>query len=139
MKMKRFSALIMASICVFLLACPVLAADTRASNQINTYTVDVTPSSGNLAVDFYVYANSTMTKIGCSSIKVYQKSGSSWSLQASKSESASGMTKTNANSIAKTMNFNGASGVSYKVVVTVFAENSAGRDSRTVTRYVTGK
>lgn len=139
MKAKRFISMMMVLVCSLMLACPVLAVDTRASTQIYTYTVDVTPSSGNLAVDFYVAGNSTMTKIGCSSIKVYQKSGSSWSLQASKSESASGMTKANASSIAKTMNFNGASGVSYKVVVTVFAENSAGRDSRTVTRYVTGK
>ena len=139
MKAKRFISMMMVLVCSLMLACPAFAAEARASTQINTYTVDVTPSSGNLAVDFYVAGNSTMTKIGCSSIKVYQKSGSSWSLQASKSESASGMTKTNATSIAKTMNFNGASGVSYKVVTTVFAENSAGRDSRTVTRYVTGK
>lgn len=80
-----------------------------------------------------------MDKIGCESIVIYSKSGSNWSKTMTWYEGASGMSKKNAQSYTNTMSYSSTSGVSYKVVVTVFAENSAGRDSRTVTRYVTGK
>lgn len=139
MKAKRFIAVMMVLVCSLMLACPAFAVQTRSSDQISAYSVNVTPTTGNLTVSFQVIAAGVANKLGCSSITVYEKSGSSWKSVASKSESSSGMTKSNTGSYNGSASFSGKAGTNYKVVAIVFAENSAGRDSRTVTRYVTGK
>lgn len=139
MKTNRFIAFVMAIACMCLLAVPAFAAEAKASGQITKYSITVTPDTGSLKVKFSINGTSIASKIGCESIDVYKKSGSSWNLSESLDESDTGMSKKSALSHANTITCDGASGVEYKVVVTVFAENSAGRDTRTKTVYVTGK
>lgn len=139
MKLKRFVSLLIAIICMLSMAVPSFAIATRASSQIKQYNVTVTPTTGLLNVNFRVTGSATMNKIGCESIKIYEKSGSRWTSTKTLSENDSGMSKKDSSSYRNTISCNGESGVEYKVVVTVFAENSSGRDTRTQTTYVTGK
>ncbi len=96
--------MMMVLVCSLTLACPAFAGEARASELIKTYSTNAAPSAGSIAATFSVTSNSSVSKLGCSSITLYEKSGTS-----------------------------------YKVVIKVFAENSSGRDTRTETRYVTGK
>ena len=80
-----------------------------------------------------------MSEIGCESIKVYDESGSSWSLVESWDEYDSGMSKSNERIFSDTVSCDSEKGVEYKVVITVFADDGSDRDTRTRTIYVTGK
>lgn len=139
MKAKRFISMMMVLVCSLMLACPAFAVEARASELIKTYSTNAAPSAGSITATFSVTSNSSVSKLGCSSITLYEKSGSSWKSVASKSESDSGMTKSNAGSCRGSASFSSKSGTSYKVVIKVFAENRSGRDTRTETHYVTGK
>lgn len=138
MKRKRFISLLMTAVCIFLFAMPAFAT-TKASSQINNYNMTVTPSARTLNINFSIMGNNLMDKIGCESIHVYEKSGSRWALVDSWDEEDSGMSRSNAYSSSNTMYSDSEAGVEYKVVVTVFAEDSNGRDTRTRTIYVTGR
>lgn len=138
MKRKRFISLLMTAVCIFLFAMPAFAT-TKASSQINNYNMTVTPSASTLNINFSIMGNNLMDKIGCESIYVYEKSGSHWILVNSWYEDDSGMSRSNTRSSRNTMYSDSEAGVEYKVVVTVFAEDSNGRDTRTRTIYVTGR
>lgn len=138
MKRKHLISLFFVVILSFALTTSSLAAERRASDQINRYSIAVTPVSSSLKVSVSVSSYSLADKIGCESIEVYEKSGSRWSLTESLDENDAGMSRTNSGSYSHTIYCDSESGVEYKVVVTIFAENSAGRDSRTQTKYVTG-
>ena len=139
MKAKRFISFIFATVCLFMLTIPSFATENRASAQIALYEIVVTPTAGTINVKFTVSGSSIMNKIGCESIEVYEKSGSSWDLTESWDEDDNGMSLYNSIAQRNTIYCNGEAGVEYKVVVTIFAENDAGRDTRTRTVYVTGK
>jgi hypothetical protein len=129
----------MAVFCVLLLPIQAFAAETRASDQITKYSIDVVPVTNSLTVSFLVSSSSNSAYLGCSSIKIYEKSGNRWLLTSKLDENDSGMAKNNTRSYDNTLFFDSKSGVEYRVVVTVFAENSSGRDTRSKTVYVTGK
>ena len=139
MKMKRLISLVSAVICLFMLSIPASALEYRASDQISMHGITVTPASNTLSVRFSVSGSGVMDKIGCESIYVYEKSGSRWTLAESWDEDDPGMSRYNSYSQINTILCDGEAGVDYKVVVTVFAENSDGRDTRSKTVYVTGK
>ncbi len=139
MKKKRFVSFLLAAICVFSLIIPASATELKASDQINAYSINVTSRSSTINVTFSVTGNGIADKLGCESIKVYEKSGSRWILAESKDEYDSGMSQYDGFTYGNTIYCDGEAGVDYKVVVTVFAENSAGRDTRSKTVYVTGK
>ena len=139
MKLKRYISFVLVFICMFTLTISAYAIENRASDQIALYNITVTPTSGTLNVKFSVSGTGVMEKIGCESIRTYEKSGTRWSLVDSMDENDPGMSRYNTNAQKNTIQFDGESGVEYKVSVTVFAENSAGRDTRTETFYVTGR
>lgn len=139
MKNFRLATLILAVISVCLLTVPAFAAEARASEQIRSYSIDVATTVGSINTKFSVTGNGIMDKVGCESIKVYEKSGSSWILTESLDEDDAGMSRSNYQAHINTIYCDGESSVDYKVVVTVFAENSAGRDTRSKTVYVTGR
>lgn len=139
MKLKRLLSHICVIACILTLAIPASAAEYRASNQISEYNITVTPVSHALNVRFSVSGSGIMDKVGCESIDVYEKSGSRWKLTESWDEDDTGMSRYNSYSQMNTISCDGEAGVDYKVVVTIFAENDAGRDTRTKTIYVTGK
>lgn len=137
MKKKRLLALVL--IFTLLLSLPAFAVTDRASDQIGSRNVRVTVLSGQIAVKASVFGMGIMNKIGTESIFIYTQSGNGWLLTDFSVESYEGMTSTNAGAHMGMYYFDSVAGVNYRVVVTVFAENDAGRDSRTDIFYVTGK
>ncbi len=77
-----------------------------------------------------------MTKLGASSIKIYEYPYNSSDIVNTKTEYSTGMTTTNSYSYSNTITYTGESNTKYKVVVTVFARDSSGSDSRTEIYYV---
>ena len=137
-KRKRFISLLITAVCMFLFAMPAFAT-IKASSQISQYDMSVTPVTNTLNIKFLISGNHIMDKIGCESIYVYEKSGSHWILVNSWYEDDSGMSRSNTRSSRNTMYSDSEAGVEYKVVMTVFAEDSNGRDTRTRTICVTGR
>lgn len=139
MKNKKYISLMLVSIFIFILAIPALAVETRASDQITLYNMAVTPISGMIDVKFSVTGAGIVNKLGCQSIYVYKKSGSNWIYVDSRTEDDDGMSRENFHAHKNNIDLNSESGVEYKVVVTIYAENDEGRDTRTKVFYVTGK
>lgn len=139
MKLSRLISLSLAFICVFLLTTQAFAAEARSSKQISSYNITVTPATNSLLVGFSINGSGIVSKLGCESITIYEKSGSRWIFVDSWDENDSGMSRSNGYTYKNTIYCNSESGVEYKVAVTVFAENDDGRDTRTQTFYVTGK
>lgn len=138
MKKKQLFSFLMSFVFVFLLVTPAFAATTRESAQIKQYSMVVTTSPGTLNIQFSISGNKTMNKIGCESIKIYAKLGNSWILVQSLYEDDEGMSRVGV-SQKNTIYCPGSTAWEYKVVVTLFAEDDAGRDTRTQTFYVTGE
>jgi len=141
MKIKRFFSIIMSIICMSTLCVPSFAVDARASAQIAAYEMDVAPTTDKLAIFFSITGSGKMDKIGCESIYVYELINSEWTIVSSqtKLENDSGMSNTSAFFHTNIIYCDGKCGVAYKVVVTVFSENSKGRDTRSETFFVTGE
>lgn len=139
MKKKKVLALLCAMVCVITLVIPTFAASARASDQIRLYWMDTIVTKGAVNVEFSITGKVIMNKLGCESIYLYRKSGSAWVYEDSMKENDTGMSATKKGNHGNTITLSGSAGVEYMVVVTVFAENDAGRDSRSQTFYVTGK
>ena len=105
--------------------------------QIENYEINVTVSRGKINVEFSVDGISKMDKLGCESIYIYKDTSSTPA--GSRLEDDFGMSKTDASSHKNTISLPASAGVKYTVVVTIFAENSDGRDTRQETFSVTGK
>ena len=139
MKRHKLVASVCAFVCVLTLVIPAFAVTPRASEQIRSYMMDVIVTEGAVNIEFSIVGKNIMDKIGCQSIYLYERVAGKWEYVSSRSEDSNGMSNTKRSSHANTITFNGSAGVEYKVIVTVFAENDAGRDSRSQTFYVTGK
>lgn len=141
MKSKKFFAVILSILCIAVLCVPVSAIESRASAQIAVYSMKVTPITDALSVRFSVTGAGVVDKLGCESIYVYKLVASRWVLVPSqtKLEDDDGMSATNTYGHVNSIHCSSESGVAYKVVVTIFAENSKGRDTRSETFYVTGQ
>lgn len=139
MKKKGFFSLIIIIACFYTMASTSFAILTRASDQIHTYYIYVTPVTNEVEVNFMVSGNGMMDKIGCEQIEVYEKVGTKWEVVESLDEDDVGMSCFNEASYSNTLSCNTEKGVEYKVEVTIFAENDDGRDTRSQTFYVTGK
>lgn len=141
MKNQRVSSVIaiIAFTFIFFLTVPTFAVEPKASQQISIYSMNVTPATDKLNVKFSVTANGPANKVGCESIYVYEKSGTKWIYVDSRDEDDLGMSKSGQFAYGNNIYFDSESGTEYKVVVTIFAENDEGRDTRTKTFFVTGK
>lgn len=140
-KMKKFKAisLLLAFICIMALTVPVFAANTRASDQIRAYRMDTIVTEGAINIEFSITGKVIMKKIGCESIYIYKKVGTTWIYDDDKTEDDPGMSVTKKGHLGNTITFDGIAGVEYMVVVTVFAEDDSAHDTRSRTLYVTGK
>ena len=136
---NRLFSLFCAVICLLVMTTSAFAQTNRASDQISNYWMVATSSNREINVDFSVTGTGTMDQIGCESIYIYESSGSLWLEVEHFDENDAGMNRTNARKFANMVSVDCEVGVKYKVVVTIFAENSDGRDSRTQTFYVTGE
>ncbi len=139
MKTKRVLSSFLVLACLVSLIIPTFAATARASDQIRAYRMDTIVTEGAVNIEFSITGKIIMNKIGCESIYLYRKSGNAWVFVASKKEDDTGMSKTSKVAHGNTISFAGTAGTEYMVVVTVFAEDDAARDTRSQTFYVTGK
>ena len=105
-------------------------ATTRASDQIFDYD----DGGGKVAIGFSIEGTDIMNSLGASKIRIYEPNGH---LAEVFLKSDDGMTASNKIFYGHTMYFYGTSGVEYKIIVTVFAEDDNGSDSRNITCYVT--
>lgn len=137
MKIKRLLAL--ALVFVMLLSIPAFAVEDRASDQIGRHDIKVTSIPGRIAIKASIYSNGPMNKLGCESIYLFEEYGSAWISHEWYLEDDYNMYNTNSVGYAANHYFDSEPGVRYKVVITMFAENDAGRDTITRTYYVTGK
>lgn len=141
MKIKKILSLALSVICVSILSIPVSAVEPRASAQIAVYAMDVTPLSDKLSVYASVTGSGKMDKLGCESIYIYKLVNSRWVSvpDQTKLEDDTGMSSSNTYDHTNVVRCDSERGEAYKVVVTIFAENSKGRDTRSDTFYVVGK
>lgn len=139
MKKNRLIAILCAVICCLTLVTSALAIDERSSELIRQYSISSTVSGETINVDFSVSTYQPMNHLGCESISVYKKEGTRWVYVDGKSENASGMSKAGSLRHSNTISFACVSGAEYKVDVTIFAEDSNGRDTRSKTTYLTGR
>lgn len=110
-------------------------AVTNASDQICAYEVDaVACGNGKIAIGFSIEGTDIMNSLGASKIKIYEPNGHLADVFLKSDE---GMTASGKIFYGHTMYFYGTSGVEYKIVVTVFATDNRGSDSRSVTVYCT--
>lgn len=137
MKIKRLVAISL--ILVMLLSVPAFASVNRASDQIGRHDIKVTPLEGQIAIKASIYGNGSMNKLGCESIYLFKQYGSAWISNDWYLEDDYNMYSTNSPAHMANYYFDSEPGVNYRVVITMFAENDAGRDTITRTYYVTGK
>lgn len=141
MKFKKFFSIILSVVCVTTLCVSVCAVEPKASAQIAVYGMDVTPCSGYFAVYFTVTGPGTnVDKIGCESIYLYKMVNNRWVIveDETKLEDDSGMSRKNTYDHSNSIRCNSEEGEYYKIVVTIFSENSKGRDTRSQTFYRIG-
>lgn len=100
----------------------------------------VTPLSGAFSVFFSVSGTGYVDKLGCESIYLYKMVNGDWIPveEETKLENDPGMSSTNMYDHTNSVRCNSEEGESYKIVVTIFSENSQGRDTRSQTFYKIG-
>ena len=136
MKLNRSYTFLFTIICLIGLLIPVASAAESASDQIMSWGIDVTFGDGTIDVEFGITGNGTMNKLGCEYIYVYKKNGSAWDDYTYRTEYNTGMSKYNSAFHANLIEIPCDDSAEYKVVVTVFAEDDEGRDSRTDVFYL---
>lgn len=135
MKRKQFVLYIVAIIAICILTIPA-SAIVYSSAQIKSYQIDATPSSNTIDVYFSISAKTLVEKLGCESIDIYKKSGDRWVFSESYDENDTKMSLYSAFTYTNTIYCSRDPKMQYKVVVTVFADDGQGRDTRTKTFYV---
>lgn len=131
---KRLRIVSVLMLMIYVLSISAQAA-TNASDQIFGYEAEaVACGGGKIAIGFSIEGTGFMNSIGAEKIYIYDPDGR---LVGFFLKSDEGMTASNKVSHGATKYFYGTVGVEYKVVVTVFAEDDDGSDSRKITCYVT--
>ena len=111
------------------LAIPAYADTARASGQLSRYSVNAENTGSHIYVYVNIFGTLNVTKIGCESIHVYEKVGSTWRLCEELLEDDPEMS-VSSSMYLHTHDFDSQAGKEYKVNVTIFAENADGRDTR---------
>ena len=140
MKKHKLFLLVIISIISITLSTSAFAAVTRESAQLSSYSLDATsPGSGRIATKVVIVGSGKMKEIGVESIYIYEANGTAWRYVDRFSKDDPGMYSTDAYGFADTIYYNGEPKTDYKLVVTIFAKDSKGSDSRTKDLYVTTK
>lgn len=121
---------------VFLVSAPVhaFAAEARASAWFTGYGASIVASgNGKINIEFRVVGTGTMTKLGASTIDIYKSNGA-FVKTISYTTSGNGyMMGYNTAYHSGSVPYSGVAGQKYYAVVTFFAKNSSGSDSRSYT------
>lgn len=123
---------------LMIVSTPTFAMDARASARIDSSVAIVKAGTdGNLWVYFSVDAVSIMDDIGASKIMIQRYSGSRWITESTLTPTNTPeMQTTNALRHSATIPYSPKySGCSYQAVVTVYATDSSGTSTKTVTSY----
>lgn len=130
----------------FLLVCTLfvafsISASARASEQIDSYKMNVTSTgNGEIAIMFSVTGNGMMDRLGAESIRIFERGTYGWELTDSFDEDDPDMVETNSPQYGNTIYFQGEPGEQYQIIVTIFAEDENGdSDSRSKTFTVTAR
>ena len=127
-------------IIVFLASAPVyaLAAEARASACFSGYSASVVASgNGRLNVEFRVVGTGTMTKLGVSTIQIFKADGTRIATISYTAKGNKYMMGHNNAFHSGSVPYSGVVGQKYYAVVTFFAKNSSGSDSRSYTTTIT--
>ena len=133
MKASRIVAICL--VACMILAFPIYASSTRASEQLHTYGVNVTRPSGEIHVAVTISGTLDVTKTGCEVVRIYEKVGSFWVVKDDLREDDPNM-YVNSRIYLHTHTFDANDNAEYRVDVTIFAEDPDGRDTRSFTYYV---
>jgi hypothetical protein len=135
---KRVSTIILALILTALLSTAAFAAESRASALIFSHSCSASAGTdGEMDVTFSITGKKIMSIIGAKSIYFYVKNGNTWKFDKLYTQYYTGMSAENKLTHGNTITYQGKAGTEYKIVVTLFVEDSEGAtDSRTYTKYV---
>lgn len=135
---KRMISLILALTLIALFATNAAAMEMRASLLIASHSCSASAGTdGEMDVTFSITGKKIMSTIGAKSIYFYVKNGNTWKFDKLYTQYYIGMSAENKLTHGNTITYQGKAGTEYKIVVTLFVEDSEGAtDSRTYTKYV---
>ena len=135
---KRIVSFVLALVLTTLLATVAVATEVRASALIVSHSCSASAGTdGEMDVTFSITGKKIMSTIGSKSIYFYVKNGNTWKFDKLYTQYYIGMSAENKLTHGNTITYQGKAGTEYKIVVTLFVEDSEGAtDSRTYTKYV---
>lgn len=133
---KRIAVTLLLVILLIICAIPTSAStfsQIRASKYLNSYfaMLDQGTTAGNLSLSFSVVATGKMNLVGISRINVYKANGTF--VETITGTVANGLLGASDMHHSGNYTYHGTPGTSYYFAVTVYAGDSTGSDSRTVT------
>lgn len=107
----------------------------RASDYFSYYSVAATSGSeGDVAISISIRPKRTMDSIGATKIVIQEKNGNLWNEVYTKTESNyNGLLDSDSSSFRGSYTYSGTPGKTYRAIVTLYAEDAFGNDSKTVT------
>ena len=121
---------------VFLVSAPIqaLAAEARASAWFTGYGASIVAAgNGKIKIEFTVVGTGTMTKLGASTIYIYKSNGAFVKTISYTTSGNVYMMGYNTAYHSGSVPYSGVAGQKYYAVVTFFAKNSSGSDTRSYT------
>lgn len=110
-------------------------APMRASDYFSSYSVSATGGvEGDVAISISIRPKRTMDSIGATKIVIQEKDGNRWQEVYTKTGSNyNGLLDSDSSSFRGSYTYSGTSGKTYRAIVTLYAEDAFGNDSKTVT------
>jgi len=132
MKRKIFTIF---ALSIILILCISVFTYAEASNYLQSY-VSTIKAEGNdkILIGFSVIGTGYMTSIGVKEIEVQKKVGSSWEYDRTlKSSSYPSLLTSNSDFHTEQIRITGVAGTQYRAILTFYAGNSTGSDSKNQT------
>jgi hypothetical protein len=107
-----------------------VSAAARASDYIETYSASISRSGTTVTVNYAIIGTGSMTSIGASSIVIYRNGVS---VATFSYPTVSALRSSNTFTHDSNVYYTGTSGNTYYAVITFYAGNSSGSDTRTIT------
>lgn len=130
---RKSLSIILIVVLLFSVLASSASAQTEASYYFNTYSATLRQgsSSGKINLSYSVVSCAgTMNSIGVSKIQVYKSNGTLY--KTIYGSTSNGLLTSSSLAAAGTYSISCVSGTSYYCLVTVYASNSSGSDSRTI-------
>ena len=110
-----------------------LAATLRASEYISAYNAVIYSSDNEVTVDCTIVGTDEMKTIGIKTVKIYSSSGTNVATYSYTTKGYEYLMGSNTGRKTASVSYTGVSGRSYYAVVTFYASDGSGSDSRTHT------